>query len=221
MKKRVCYTWNEVGSLEICEQKGNSFTLRFKPSKIAMSEMFAQLSKTTANQSQELLRQNNTTKTPDAQKRKYCVSQAPCTSSRAKFKYNNRTIPIEEVNKLRTFRQVSECVKENIKQGDLQSLVENYIELSCVLESENNYIDALKSIMIAFYISLNGSGISKNCFNDIIGKARYYNTTSKLTADEVMKLYFSCIREDMVPKSYVSSEKSFRAFQHLICNKGK
>lgn len=116
---------------------------------------------------------------------------------------------------------LSRGLQDAYKTGDWERASETLRFMAYILETENKHKDELKALILSFYFDL--SGLTRQPFtnNDTIDRMRRAYQLSGMTEGEVTILYFDVIREDTLPKHYLTLTGSFRMFTYCLFGKSR
>lgn len=116
---------------------------------------------------------------------------------------------------------LSRGLQDAYKTGDWERASETLRLMAYVLDTENKHTDAMKALMLSFYFDLSGMGRQPFTNNDTIDRMKRAYRLSGMSESDVTLLYFDVIREDTLPRHYLTLTGSFRMFTYCLFGKSR
>lgn len=116
---------------------------------------------------------------------------------------------------------LSRGLQEAYKTGDWERASETLRLMAYVLDTENKHTDAMKALMLSFYFDLSGMGRQPFTNGDTVDRMKRAYRLSGMSESDVTLLYFDVIREDTLPRHYLTLNGSFRMFTYCLFGKDR
>ena len=116
---------------------------------------------------------------------------------------------------------LSRGLQDAYKTGDWERASETLRLMAYVLDTENKHTDAMKALMLSFYFDLSGMGQQPFTNNDTVDRMKRAYRLSGMSESDVTLLYFDVIREDTLPRHYLTLTGSFRMFTYCLFGKSR
>lgn len=116
---------------------------------------------------------------------------------------------------------LSKGLQDAYKTGDWERASETLRLMAYILETENKHTDEMKALMLSFYFDLSGLARSPFTNNDTVDRMKKAYRLSGMTETDVALLYHDVIREDTLPRHYLTLTGSFRMFTYCLFGKSR
>lgn len=116
---------------------------------------------------------------------------------------------------------LSRGLQDAYKNGDLERASETLRLMAYVLDTENKHTDAMKALMLSFYFDLSGMARQPFTNSDTVDRMKRAYSLSGMSESDVTLLYFDVIREDTLPRHYLTLTGSFRMFTYCLFGKSR
>lgn len=119
------------------------------------------------------------------------------------------------------FRSLSEVAAASQRKGDFITFSQTHKKMAAILHNEGDYLDEIKSRIIAFYFDT--SGLSQQVYIDAINTEAVALAAGNagIGEKELSCLYFDTIRNDTAPMHPMTVKGSYKLLTLCIRNQWK
>lgn len=114
------------------------------------------------------------------------------------------------------FQMLSKDSHERLRKGDLRLYSYDLREMARILDAEGKYIDEVKLLMIVFYVDLSGGDTMPFVSEVLVETLKKAMLRAALSPNDVKKLYFDTIREDITPSHRMTINDTFTLFNRVF-----